>query len=105
MRILGEVLHMTDLEAASEQMRLNFLQTNLELCFTFADLIETQLRIGDVEVAQSALEKAEAGYANVARLLPDGDNADDRNEIELELARLRARLDSEQIRMDGNRGR
>ena len=75
---------MTDLEAASEQILLNFLGTNLALCYTFAKLIKTELILGDVEAARSALDKAEAGYANIARYLPDVENAD-RNEIERQL--------------------
>jgi hypothetical protein len=58
--------------------------------------------IGDVEGAKSAAGKAEAGYANIARFLPDVENADYRNEIEWKLAQLRARLNSEQSRVRGN---
>jgi hypothetical protein len=42
------------------------------------------------------LEKAEAGYATIARFLAEVENADQKYEIAQKLAELRARLDTEQ---------
>jgi hypothetical protein len=56
--------------------------------------------MGDWETAQSVLEKAETGYATIARFLPEVENADQRNEIAQKLAELRARLDSERRRFN-----
>jgi len=41
-----------DLHAATEQHRVNFLQTDLALCFTFADLVKTECEMGDWEAAR-----------------------------------------------------
>jgi hypothetical protein len=56
--------------------------------------------MGDWETAQSVLEKAETGYATIARFLPEVENADQRNEIAQKLAELRARLDGERRRFN-----
>src|SRR3954453_14093898 len=59
-----------DLSAQADQDRLDFLQTDLDLCFTFADLIITELGLQDREAAKSLLAKAEQGYATIEYFLP-----------------------------------
>lgn len=95
---------MDELEAAAERVLVDFLRTDLSLCFTFADLIKTELSLGDEEAARLVVEKAEAGYANITRFLPKVENVDERQEIALRLAELRARLDDEWRRLKDNLG-
>jgi hypothetical protein len=97
---MSDLTKLSDLHAATEQHRVDFLQTDLALCFTFADLVQTECGMADWEAAQSVLEKAETGYATIARFLPEVKNADQRFEIAQKLAELRARLDSERRRFD-----
>jgi hypothetical protein len=49
---------LSDPHAATEPHLVDFLQTDLARCFTFADLAKTELRMGDWESAQSILEKS-----------------------------------------------
>ena len=49
-----------------EQNRIDFLQTDLALCFILADLARIELGSGQRKAAQQALAKAETGYATVA---------------------------------------
>jgi hypothetical protein len=60
---MAELKSISDLEAATNQSRVDFLQTDLALCFTFADLAKTEYQSGDRDAARSILEKAEIGYA------------------------------------------
>ena len=93
---MADLTNLSDLEAATTRTRLDFLQTDLALCFTFADLAKTERQIGDRDAARRVLEKAETGYATIGRFLADVENADQKYEIAQKLAELRARLDTEQ---------
>jgi hypothetical protein len=84
----------SDLRAATDKSRVEFLQTDLGLCITFADLAITELGIGDREAAQRVLQKAEIAYATIARIVQEVENADQKDEIVQRLVKLRARLDS-----------
>jgi hypothetical protein len=92
---MGELTNLSDLQAATNRNRLDFLQTDLAVCFTFADLAKTERQIGDRDAARLLLEKAETGYATIGRFLADVQNRDQKNEIARRLAELRARLDTE----------
>ena len=83
----------SELHAQAEQNRLNFLLTDLALCFTFADLVRTELGLGDREAAQRVLAKAEDGYATIARFLPKVEDAEQQEEIKRKLNDLRTTLD------------
>ena len=93
---MADLPNLSDLEAATNRNRLDFLQSDLELCFTFADVAKTERQIGDRDAARRVLEKAETGYATIARFLADVENAGQKYEIAQKLAELRARLDTEQ---------
>jgi hypothetical protein len=84
---------LADLRVASEQVRYEFLQADLELCFTFTDLAKTELELGEREAAERVLTKAEAGYAMISRFLGDVCNAEQREEIQRRLTGLAARLE------------
>ncbi len=83
----------SELHAKAEQNRLNFLLTDLALCFTFADLVRTELTMGDREAAQRVLAKAEDGYATITRFLPEVENAEQQEEVRRKLNDLRTTLD------------
>jgi hypothetical protein len=93
---MAELTNLSDLQAATNRGRLDFLRADLELCFTFADLAKTERESGDGAAARRVLEKAETGYTTIARFLADVENPDHKNEIAQTLAALRATLDTEQ---------
>jgi hypothetical protein len=82
-----------DLSTQADQDRLDLLQTDLDLCFTFADLIITELGLQDREAAERLLAKAEQGYATNEYFLPMICNEGKRQALQQRLHQLRARLD------------
>jgi hypothetical protein len=58
---------MDELQVETNLAIFEFLQTDLALSFTFADLANTELRMEDRKGAESAMQKAEAGYTNIPR--------------------------------------
>ncbi len=93
---MGDESKLSALHAKSEQNRVDFLQADLALCFTYAALVKTELSVGDRAAAHWVLAKAEEGYALIARFLPQVENAEQRQEIERKWNDLRATLDSVQ---------
>jgi hypothetical protein len=86
--------------AETQQNRLDFLQTDLALCFTFADLAATDLEaMGDREAALRVQGKAEEGHSTIARLLLDVGYGPQKQAIQQNLAKLRSKLDSLQGRL------
>lgn len=77
-----------------QRARYDFLTTDLEVCATFSKMVETELALGKLDAAQRVLEKAEAAYTTIRRLVKKLENADERKEIEEKLNQLRARLDA-----------
>src|ERR1700694_826271 len=80
-----------------------FFKAKLDLCFTFADIAETNFKIGHSESGESAMSKAELGCATAQRLLSDPKHAkhltaEEIQDITVELERLRARIDGLQQR-------
>jgi hypothetical protein len=75
-----------------------FFKAELALCFTLADVAEAKFRIGHSESAESAMSKAQEGWATAQRLISDPTHAkrltdEEIQEITVELERLRARID------------
>jgi hypothetical protein len=81
------------LHAQSQRNRIEFLKTDLAICFTFADLVDTEFLIGDREAALLVKEKAEHGYETIAHLLTGVDDSTEKDAIQERLHELRARLD------------
>src|SRR5580704_6703456 len=84
--------------AGRNQSRVDFLRTDLSLCFTFADVAATRLKMGNQESARQAIADAEAGYQTLSRFLLDPKHVrhltdDEIRELTAELRRLRERLD------------
>ena len=84
---------MAELHARTQQTRIDFLQTDLDLCFTFISVAETEHRTGDRAAAEQALKHAENGYAAIWRFLPDVEHGEKRRELQSQLSKLREILD------------
>src|ERR1051325_7575758 len=87
-----------DLQARTDQNRVDFLRTDLDLCFTFANVAETEYGLGGREAGDRSLADAEKGYGTIQRFLSDPKHAkrltdEEQRELTARLARLRARLD------------
>jgi len=91
---MGDLPNRSELHARTEQNRVDFLQTDLALCFTFIDVAETELAMGDREAARRALDKAQDGYATIDRFAPEVENPEHHNDIERKLRELRSALDA-----------
>ena len=85
---------MSELNADTERIRLDFLRADLALCFTFANLSRIELEMGDFEAARRALAKAETGQAAITRFLPHIADEKHRSEIAQGLNELRITLHS-----------
>jgi hypothetical protein len=86
-------LDLAEIHAQAQRNRIDFLKTDLELCFTFADLLDTELQMGDRDAAQRLRENAEHGHDTVAYLLLGVDEGSEKDVIQQRLNQLRARLD------------
>ena len=84
--------------AISNRNRIDFLRTELELCFTFASIAETEHKTGSPEHAKRSVADAEKGYTTLQHFLSDPKHArhirdDERRELTAGLERLRKILD------------
>ena len=75
-----------------------FFKAKLDICFTFADIAETNFKIGHSKSADSTMSKAQEGWSTAQRLLSDPAHAkhltnEEIQDITAELERLRARID------------
>ena len=81
------------LQAESAQHRLNFIKTEVALCFTFSTIADRKY-----ESAARSLANAEKAYETVSHFLSDPKHSkyltgEERQDITAELERLRERLD------------
>ena len=86
-----------DVRSELDQRRIDFIKADLAVCFTFAKVATTELKIGDLEAAAKAIGHAEKGYQTIRRFLTDPKHvshitADQVREFKAELKRLRQRL-------------
>ena len=84
---------LAELHAQAQQNRIEFLKTDLALCFTFADLLETEVGMGDLEAAHRLKQNAEHGYDTIAQILVGVDDGTEKGQIQQGLNDLRVRLD------------
>jgi hypothetical protein len=91
-----------NLQASLDHNLVNFLETDLALCFTFTDIAVARIETGNRQLAEQAIADAEKGYQTVSRFLADRHasdmNAEKKQELTAELQRLRKRLDGIQGR-------
>ena len=85
----------------ANEAQFEFLQSDLELCLTFVDIADTERYIGDPKGVQQAREKAENGYATIARLMLNLENPEQQKEIQTGLDSLRVALDQLAARGEG----
>ncbi len=91
---MNDLWNLPDLDAATESILLNFLQADLALCFTFADRLNSELRMGNWDAARKVLAEAEKGHAAIVRFLPRVTDVEPRNEIKRRMNDLRTILNS-----------
>ena len=79
----------------AEQARLDFIKTDLEMCFTLTDIVETEYGLGNQEHAERTLAKAEKGYSTLVRLVSKTEKlpVEIESELQTRLKKLRDRLD------------
>ena len=52
----------SEMQEATEKNLVDFLQTDLKVCSTFAGLVRTEMQMGDCAAAQRAFAKAGVEY-------------------------------------------
>ena len=87
------------MDVESNNEHADFMNVELTLCFTFADVAETNHKIGHTESANSAISKAEQGYATLRKFILNPNHSrrltnEDLRRITAEMQRLRERLDA-----------
>jgi hypothetical protein len=86
-----------DLYAESDQLRIDFLRTDLAMCLTLTELAATRLQIGHEEAAKQTIAEAEKGYKTILGFLSDPKHSphvtdEDRRELTTDLEKLRQSL-------------
>ena len=75
--------------------QLDFIKTDLEVCFTLAIVAETAFSMGHREHAERTLATAEKGYSDMLRIVSQARMADDvEKDLQAKLKQLRERLDA-----------
>ncbi len=79
----------------TEQTRLDFIRTDIEVCLTFADIVESEYRLGNREHAGRTLAEAEKGYRDMLRFFSQAKvlTAEVEEELQAKFNHLRERLD------------
>jgi hypothetical protein len=77
----------------TEQLRLDFIRTELETCRVFAGLAATEHQVGDRNAAEHCTGESEKAYFTIIRFLPRVTCAEERREFETKLSELRTTLD------------
>jgi hypothetical protein len=85
---------------ANEQLRLNFITTDLDLCFTFATIAERKFQTSNREDAERTLAYAEKGYSEMLRFFSQakGLSTEVEKALQSKFKHLRERLDGLQQR-------
>jgi hypothetical protein len=94
----GSSIQLEELMAKSRQVRIEFLRTEVEACFSFAKVAETERQTGHDEAASRSIEHAEEAYTTLTRFLSDPKHAkhitdEDHRELTAAMERLREELD------------
>jgi hypothetical protein len=80
----------------TEKTRLDLINTDLDVCLTFAAMVETEHRRGNREHAEQILAKAEKGYSDMFRFFSEatGLTPEVKEKLQSKFQQLRDRLDS-----------
>jgi hypothetical protein len=78
-----------------DQLLIDFIKADLDLCLTFMDVAETEFNVGNREHAERSCLNAEKGYADMLRFFSraTGMTAEVADELKSRFNRLRERLD------------
>ena len=77
-----------------EQLRIDFIRTELETCRTFTSLAATEYEIGDREAAEHCIGESEKAYRTVFRFLSGVTCVEEMWRIQTKLRELRETLDN-----------
>ena len=88
-----------NLQSDRDRHRVEFMKSELALCFTFSCIAARRYESGDQESATKSMANAEKAYETVIQFLSDPKHSkhltdEERQNIEAELERLRERLDA-----------
>jgi hypothetical protein len=83
---------LAELKSKTDAARIDFLQSDLALCFTFTELFATEVDAGHIGDAHRTLATAEEGYATISRFLPLVSDQIQRDDIARKLTALGAEL-------------
>jgi hypothetical protein len=98
---VGDSFHQNQIiRAEIERSRLDFIRTDLGVCFTLATVAETAYSMGHREHANRSLASAEKGYSAMRRYFSQakGMTAAVESELQSKFQQLRDRLDWLRIR-------
>src|SRR5262245_30440245 len=87
-----------DLGSELDQRRVDFIKADLKVCFTFAKVATTELKMGVRRAAAKAIGHAEKGYQTIRRFLTGPKHVSHITAVQIKdfkakLRRLRQRLD------------
>jgi hypothetical protein len=88
------------LRAETEQARLDFIWTDLDVCMTFATVVESEYNMGNHEHAERTLAEAEKGYSDMNRFFSQAKGLTPEAE-----ARFQSKFKQVRERLDGLRQR
>lgn len=80
--------------AAIDRDRYDFLRTDLALCFTFIELVRTELRFGHLDIAERVFRKVELAYETIAHHLAYVKDPEQYEKIAQGLSEVREALNS-----------
>ena len=89
----GPFDNLAHLQAQTEQLRLEFITTELETCRTFASLAATELQIGDREAAEHCITESKKACDTAIRFLSTVTCSEERRRLEKRVRDLRETLD------------
>jgi hypothetical protein len=72
---MGSFSRSVDLLRQTNANRIEFLRTELRVCFTLVSLAETEFRVGSIDVAHHSVADAEKAYQTIQRFLEDPKHA------------------------------
>ena len=83
----------------TQQTRLQFLTTELEVCFSTIDFGTFELEQGNRDMADNEALLAARGIATIEKFLPELDDAGERHSIQIRLDKLRQSLEAFELKL------
>lgn len=85
-------LQIAELHRETQEIRYQFLNAEIETCYTTLDFGGTELAAGSRDVAIKEAEEAAKGIETIKRFLPELDDAGQRSVIQVQLEQLQRSL-------------